>query len=739
MRTPPSAVFGLPLGKAVAPGAQVPEVVDHCLQVLSYCAPAEPTIFDLPVTDASVAALRAAFDAYVPDSGADSPLSTVENPQAIASLLLLYLRCLPHPVVPPKFYITFLRIGAIPAAATRYAQMRVMVHKLPAVCRNIILRLLSWLRATELPSDRLAQIFTRYLMRPTNDHAPEGAAAPAPALRVVAQLIEQADYLNFAVEGPVLKPDEPQQPAIPAAGGDFKLDATALFDFAGGEGMLAFKKGDKLQLLNVYPEDWLEGQLHGTDTPAFLPAAYVDVVPFNPSPVRMGAGQQPPPVGRATGLGRPPAVPGAATATATATPPPPPAPAAATSHVATDIPPPPAVTDADIPPPATASTGLTPSRVPPPPPPAENKPTSSQIPPPSQQQQPPVRSMVGAWPPPPPKVETGGALSRSLASGGGGGSPSVGKLSPPAGDIPPPSMPPPAVGPPSTPPPPATANGGSPGLRATPPPSAAQLLGSRQGLRGSASLEARDESPDDMDSGDYSASRSSLPQVSDTPPMLTPTSVVVPRPPPAVKGAPPTAGGTTAAAVAAAVGSNEYKIVVVGSGGVGKSALTISFVQNHFIEEYDPTIEDSYRKQITVDEIPCFLNILDTAGQEEYSAMRDQYMKTGQGFLLVFALTTRSTFDEVNELRNRILQAKDRDHVPIVLIGNKSDLAEERQVSFKEASDLARTFGAPFLTTSAKTRLNVDESFFELVREVRKDLKAHESVTRKRKGPCSIL
>ena len=66
----------------------------------------------------------------------------------------------------------------------------------------------------------------------------------------------------------------------------------------------------------------------------------------------------------------------------------------------------------------------------------------------------------------------------------------------------------------------------------------------------------------------------------------------------------------------------EYKLVIVGGGGVGKSALTIQLIQNHFIDEYDPTIEDSYRKQVTIDEETCLLDILDTAGQEEYSAMR---------------------------------------------------------------------------------------------------------------------
>jgi GTPase KRas protein len=60
----------------------------------------------------------------------------------------------------------------------------------------------------------------------------------------------------------------------------------------------------------------------------------------------------------------------------------------------------------------------------------------------------------------------------------------------------------------------------------------------------------------------------------------------------------------------------EYKLVIVGGGGVGKSALTIQLIQGHFVDEYDPTIEDSYRKQVNIDNETCLLDILDTAGQE---------------------------------------------------------------------------------------------------------------------------
>jgi GTPase SAR1 family protein len=191
----------------------------------------------------------------------------------------------------------------------------------------------------------------------------------------------------------------------------------------------------------------------------------------------------------------------------------------------------------------------------------------------------------------------------------------------------------------------------------------------------------------------------------------------------------------------------EYKLVVVGGGGVGKSALTIQLIENHFVPEYDPTIEDSYRKQVTIDEETCLLDILDTAGQEEYSAMRDQvctarsehasplhfampdtlargavrqaspragpyvtpsthspglspldmsippiyavslrararpqYMRGGQGFLCVYSITNRGSFDEIAAFREQILRVKDAEKVPMVIVGNKSDLEGERQV-----------------------------------------------------------
>ena len=185
------------------------------------------------------------------------------------------------------------------------------------------------------------------------------------------------------------------------------------------------------------------------------------------------------------------------------------------------------------------------------------------------------------------------------------------------------------------------------------------------------------------------------------------------------------------------------KLVVVGGGAVGKSALTIQLVQHHFIDEYDPTIEDSYRKQAVIDGETQLLDILDTAGQDEYSAMRDLYLRTGQGFLCVYSVASRTSFDEVLTFRESILRCKDAVKIPMVLVGNKCDLGDdERQVSEREGRDLAKSMGVPFFEASAKQRINVDEVFYELVREVRKQRPNNDIIRRKRKkrhGLCTVM
>ena len=115
-------------------------------------------------------------------------------------------------------------------------------------------------------------------------------------------------------------------------------------------------------------------------------------------------------------------------------------------------------------------------------------------------------------------------------------------------------------------------------------------------------------------------------------------------------------------------------------------------------------------------------------------------MRTGEGFLLVYSITSRNSFEEISTFHQQILRVKDQDTFPVIVVANKCDLEYERQVgmngmfrsffttslpynneqSFQEGRDLAKHFGCKFIETSAKQRINVDEAFSNLVREIRK-------------------
>lgn len=189
----------------------------------------------------------------------------------------------------------------------------------------------------------------------------------------------------------------------------------------------------------------------------------------------------------------------------------------------------------------------------------------------------------------------------------------------------------------------------------------------------------------------------------------------------------------------------EYKIVVLGSGGVGKSALTVQFVQGIFVEKYDPTIEDSYRKQVEIDGQQCMMEILDTAGTEQFTAMRDLYMKNGQGFVLVYSITAQATFNDLMELHDQIVRVKDTQEVPMILVGNKCDLEDERVVSKDQGQHLAKQFNCSFMEASAKVKINVPEIFYNLVRQInsktpdRASMKVGKTKTGKQRSGCCCL
>ncbi|KZP18992.1 ras protein [Athelia psychrophila] len=157
---------------------------------------------------------------------------------------------------------------------------------------------------------------------------------------------------------------------------------------------------------------------------------------------------------------------------------------------------------------------------------------------------------------------------------------------------------------------------------------------------------------------------------------------------------------------------DSWTIALLGDGGVGRKALAVQFTLNCFVETYDPLLEVGYRKQLTVDNKMCVVNVLETGGQEEYGRDPEE-----RGFILVYSITSRSTFDRLEVFRQLMLQGRRK---PIfTLVGNMCDEFTDREVSEEEGAALARSFGCTFLETSAKTGHNVEHLFTSMIRDLR--------------------
>ncbi|EKM78569.1 hypothetical protein AGABI1DRAFT_114195 [Agaricus bisporus var. burnettii JB137-S8] len=182
----------------------------------------------------------------------------------------------------------------------------------------------------------------------------------------------------------------------------------------------------------------------------------------------------------------------------------------------------------------------------------------------------------------------------------------------------------------------------------------------------------------------------------------------------------------------------QFNVVVLGAGGVGKSALTVRFIRDEFIENYDPTIEEEYRRAITVDGETSSLEVLDTSGAEQFTSMHEVYIKAGKGFILVFSLTQETSLKEVDYLRKQIFRIKGNDsRVPIVIAGTKLDLVNEREVPTNTIQTLASRWQLPFYETSAKRNWHIDDIFNDLVRQMRKQYRQQDGP--KKRGPCVIM
>jgi len=135
------------------------------------------------------------------------------------------------------------------------------------------------------------------------------------------------------------------------------------------------------------------------------------------------------------------------------------------------------------------------------------------------------------------------------------------------------------------------------------------------------------------------------------------------------------------------------------------------------------------------------LEVLDTAGQEEYTTLRDQWIREGEGFVLIYSITARATFERIERFRDPIVRIKNSETVPIMLVGNKADQERDREVSKEEGEAMAKKLGCKFTETSAKTRMHLEDAYFGVVRDIRKqrDQKLGRVPRKERRRKCTIL
>ncbi len=162
---------------------------------------------------------------------------------------------------------------------------------------------------------------------------------------------------------------------------------------------------------------------------------------------------------------------------------------------------------------------------------------------------------------------------------------------------------------------------------------------------------------------------------------------------------------------------SSFKIIVIGVGGVGKSAIVLKFLRQKFVSDYDPTIEEEYRKDIIIDSKPRTIKIIDTAGQDDYVAIRDKHIRTGHGFIYVYSLIEIEETKHLVETVLRIRRIKEFDEdaeIPLIVLGNKFDLVESLG---RASEELVGKRDYHCIETSAKTGLNIEKAFKEILRK----------------------
>ena len=161
------------------------------------------------------------------------------------------------------------------------------------------------------------------------------------------------------------------------------------------------------------------------------------------------------------------------------------------------------------------------------------------------------------------------------------------------------------------------------------------------------------------------------------------------------------------------------RINIVGGGGVGKTTFATYFVSRIFYPEYDPNVEDTYRRRYIDDENIVTVELLvDSASMMSYTTTEVYNMKLADGFILLYSVTHQESLQKLHSFVDKIQKVKECEFIPMLVVGNKSDVESERAVTIDEGFQFAATHNCPFFEASVKYGVNIDDPVHTLAREV---------------------
>jgi Ras-related protein Rab-1A len=161
-----------------------------------------------------------------------------------------------------------------------------------------------------------------------------------------------------------------------------------------------------------------------------------------------------------------------------------------------------------------------------------------------------------------------------------------------------------------------------------------------------------------------------------------------------------------------------FKLLLIGNSGVGKSCILMRYADNSFTENFFNTIGVDFKiKTITLNDQVIKMQIWDTAGQDRFRTLTSSYYRGAHGIIIVYDVTNKDSFDNVKQWMQEIEKFAS-ENVNKLLVGNKSDLEEQRKVTYDEGVELAKKFDIPFLEVSAKNALNVEDTFITMASEI---------------------